>query len=229
MAVARYALHTNLLTPFTWVGLALLAVVTLLGPAASVTSQGTWSFQPGLLGTGFVFGALFVFRSGLVEQRMGGLQTFLRENFISPMEHVLGAIISLLATWVGFALCTFLLALAVSAGDVGMAAWMAWVLFLASGLMLPFVLLVEAVSELRTPLFVPAFMYFAALLVMSAWLGQPRTSAILGLELDPARPSSSIPLAARTAAVLLLGFAAVLAGTWARARRGSTRTATDAP
>lgn len=218
MALARHAFHTNLLTPFTWAGGLLLVAVALLGPVISLTRHGVWGFDADLLGTGFAFGALFVIRSGLVEQRAGGLQDYLRENFVTPLEHMAGVTLSLLATWIGYACFGFLVALLLSGGDAGLAAWTVWLLLLVTGLLLPFVLMVECVSELRTPLFVPGFLYFAALFTLSGLLGYQRTSDLMAMNADRAWPPSSLPLAMRAAISLIAGLALVFAGTWLRSQ-----------
>ncbi len=223
LALARHAFHTNLMAPFTWTGGILLFVVALLGPVISLKNHGVWGFDSGLLGTGFAFGALFVFRSGLAEQRTGGLQAFLRENFVTPLEHVTGAVLSLLATWIAFSVLAFLVGLLLSGGDAGLAAWTVWLLLLTTGMLLPPVLMVESVSDLRTPLFVPGFVYVAAIFTMAGLLGSQRTAEIMALNSDRSWPPSSLPLATRTAVALGAGLALVLAGTWLRSRRRARR------
>ena len=218
LALAHHSVHTNLRTPFTWTGAALLPLVALLGPLISLRNHGAWAFDPEMLGTGFAFGALFVIRSGLVEQRMGGLEDFLRVNFISATEHMLAAILSLAATWLLYTACAFAVAVVLSGGDVGLAAWTVWLLALTLAMLLPFALMVECTSDLRTPLFVPGFIYFAGLFALAAALGYRRMAALLGLDADPAWPPSSLPLAARAAASLVVGFALILLTTWARGR-----------
>lgn len=218
LALARHSVHTNLRTPFTWTGAALLVAVSLLGPVISLRNHGTWSFDPEMLGTGFAFGALFVVRSGLVEQRTGGLQDFLRVNFITPSQHVLAAVLSLTATWLLYSAWAFAVALALSAGDAGLAAWTVWLLALTLGMLLPYALMVECASDLRTPLFVPGFIYFAGLFILAAALGYQRMAELLGLNADRAWPASSLPLAARAGVSLVVGFALVLLLTRVRAR-----------
>ena len=217
LALARHSVHTNLRTPFTWAGAALLIAVSLLGPVIALRNHGGWAFDPEMLGTGFAFGALFVVRSGLVEQRMGGLQDFLRVNYLTPSEHVLAAVLSLTATWLLYTAFALAVALVLS-GDAAWAAWTVWLLALTLAMLLPFALMVECASDLRTPLFVPGFIYFAALFALAAALGYQRMAALLGLNADRAWPASSLPLAARAGVSLVVGFALVLLVTWARAR-----------
>lgn len=223
LAVARYAIHTNVRTPFTWTGAALLVGVALIGPVISLRNHGIWGFDPQMLGTGYAFGALFVIRSGLVEQRVGGVGDFLRVNFMGPVEHMAAAILSLLAAWLLYSGFAFVVALALSIGDLGLAAWTVWLLLLTLGLLLPFALMVECVSDLRTPLFVPGFIYFAAMLSLSATLGYARTATLLGLNADRSWPASSLPLAARAGVALVAGLAVVLAATWLRGRGRTER------
>lgn len=218
LAVARHSVHTNLRTPFTWMGAALLVTVSLLGAVISLRNHGSWALDPEMLGTGFAFGALFVVRSGIVEQRVGGLQDFLRVNFITPSEHVLAAVLSLTAAWLLYTAFAFAVALVLSGGDVGWAAWTVWLLALTLGMLLPFALMVECASDLRTPLFVPGFIYFAGLFALAAALGHQRMAGLLGLNADRAWPASSLPLAGRAGVSLLGGFAVVLLVAWARAQ-----------
>ena len=223
LALARHSVDTNLRTPFTWTGAALLLAVALLGPLIALRNHGTWTFDPEMLGTGFAFGALFVVRSGIVEQRMGGLQDFLRVNFISPSEHVLAAVLSLSVIWLLYSAYAFAVGLALSGGDVGLAAWTVWLLALTLGMLLPFALMVECASDLRTPLFVPGFIYFAGLFALAAALGYQRMAVLLGLNADRAWPPSSLPLATRAAVSLVAGFAVVMLVAWARGRRRRRR------
>lgn len=223
LALARHAFHTNLRTPFSWAGGILLFVVALLGPAISLKHHGVWRFDADLFGTGFAFGALFVMRSGLVDQRAGGLQEFLRENFVTPLEHMTGAVLSLMATWLGYSLLGFLVALLLSGGDAGLAAWTTWLFLLTTGMLLPLLLMVECVSDLRTPLFVPGFIYFATLFTLSGMLGYQHTADLMALNADRSWPPSSLPLATRAAVALVTGLTFVLAGTWLRSRRRERR------
>lgn len=225
LAIARHALQTNLRAPFTWTGALLLFAVALLGPVISLKNHGVWRLDTDLLGTGFAFGALFVIRSGLVDQRTGGLQEFLRENFVTPLEHMAGVILSLMATWLAFSLLTFLVALLLSGGDAGLAAWTVWLLLLTTGMLLPVVLVVECVSDLRTPLFVPGFIYFAAIFTMAGLVGSQRAAHLMALNADRSWPPSSLPLATRAAVSLGVGLTLVLVGTWLRARRRERRRA----
>lgn len=223
LALARHSVGTNLRTPFTWTGATLLLAVSLLGPVISLRNHGTWAFDPEMLGTGFAFGALFVIRSGIVEQRTGGLQDFLRVNFISGSEHVLAAVLSLAASWLLYTAYAFAVGVVLSRGDVGLAAWTVWLLSLTLGMLLPFALMVECVSDLRTPLFVPGFIYFAGLFALAAALGYQRTAELLGLNADRAWPPSSLPLARRAGISLLVGFALILLVTRARGGRRRQR------
>ena len=220
LALAGYALHANLLAPFTWTGAALVPGIALLGSLAALVQEGAWSYQPALLAVGFVLGAIFVIRSGLVEQRTGGLQDFLRTDFVSPAVHMSAAVLSLVATWLLFSAYTFIVALVLSGGDAGGAAWSAWTLSLRLGMLLPFVVMVEAAADVKTPLVVPGALYFALLFAVALFVGAPEAVELLGLDTDRAFPwRSSRPLAIRTAVSLVAGFALVLAGTAVRGRK----------
>lgn len=218
-ALARFAIRTNLRAPVTRGGLLALAAIAALGPIGSSTSGRGWALDADLLFYGYLTGALFVLRSGLEQQRGSGLLTYLRHNFASPMEHALGMVLSLLGSWLLLSATAFLLALLLSAGDIGAAAWYTWVFGLAAATLLPFVLMVESVASFRIPMLVPVLGYLALIIVVSIALDPERMVAILGFGADRSDPASSLRLAVRTGAALSVGLAAFLGGTWARSRR----------
>ncbi|HSH44907.1 MAG TPA: hypothetical protein VK966_03570 [Longimicrobiales bacterium] len=218
LAVARYAFAANWRTPITWAGPAVLLGVTLLGPAVSLKNHGQWGFDETLLVAGYAFGALFALRSGLADHRIHGLDDFLRENFITPAEHMAAAFLCLAANLLAMLACMVVAGLAISLGDIGAVAWLTWMALLMTVLMLPFVLMVESASDLRTPLFVPAFAYLISMFVLVILVGFERTAGILALNADRTWPPSSLPLAGRAAFSLVVGLALVSAFTWIRSR-----------
>lgn len=223
VALARHAVHANLAMPFTWCGGAVVAGAALLGPVLSLWRFDTWALDGDLLGTGFAFGALFVVRSGIAEQRTGGLQDFLRLNFVTPLEHVAAAALSIVASWLVLAAFTWAGGAALSPGDVRAVTWTVWILLLGLGMLLPFALMVECASDLRTPLVIPGFVYFATLLTLGATMGPHEATALFGLNTDPASFRSSLPLAARAGVLFAAGTALVLGGTALRGRRARRR------
>ena len=218
LGLARHAVHANLSMPFTRAGAALVAGVVLLGAILSLTREGRWALDADLLGTGLAFGAIFVIRSGLVEQRMGGLQDFLRVNFVTPLEHMAASVLSLVAAWLALGAWTWLVGVVVSLGDIGTVSWTVWVTMLVLGILLPFTLMIECVTDLRTPFVIPGFVWVAGLLTLGVTIGTQETITLLGLNTDPAWFPSSYPLVRRTLVTLALGFALVLAGTAIRGR-----------
>lgn len=212
LALARFALRTNVRMWITRAGLAGAAAVILLGSFLSWRHGGGWRPDPDLSFLGWLTGMLFVMRSGLEEQNQTGLTTFLRHNLAAPGEHALAGALALVATlalYTGFAFVVML-----AGGDaVGSAAWRAWFWLLVGAAFLPFIPMVEAVARFRLPAVLPALFYLALLVVLSLTLGETRATALFGASADPAVPASSLPVAARAGAILLGGFTAYVGGT----------------
>lgn len=210
-ALGRYALANNLRTPHTWVGFALLAAIALLGAYTRYRSTGAWTLHHRFLANGTYIAAVFVLRSGIVAQREGGLQTFLRSNLTTPGEHVAGAVASLLGAWMLVTAAAFLAAFLIPGAGFRLAGWHAWTLALQVGLLLPFVLLTELVSAIEVPLLVPGLtwvvLFMAAYTVFGAdgilWINPPT---------QPGSFASTAPLIVRLAMSCGVGFGAVLTG-----------------
>lgn len=218
VALGRYALAANFRAPLARIGLVLVVVLALIGLLSQILRDGGWKVDPPFLFYGYALGGIFVVRSGLAEQREGELQTFLRLNFVTPVVHMLGAILSVLGSWLILTGFTFIVAAALSAGDVRMAAWFAWSYGLRIGMLLPLVLMVESVSTLRIPLFLPGVVWFAALITLTGVVGEERAIAIMSPAVEAGDFGSTVPIAVRAAGALVVGFLLVLAGTAARAR-----------
>lgn len=225
VALARYALAYNLRTPYTWVGAALLVGLTVLGLYSSAAKGEGWALDFSFLFNGAMLGAIFGIRSGLIPQRTGGLQTYLRANFMSPIEHATGAILSLLASWLGLCAATFLLALILPGGGLTEAFWYTMNVGLRFGLLLPFVFMTETVSSIELPFFLPGVAYIGLLMTLVLTIGEVRAIAILAPPIVPGSLGSARPLLARFAVVNIVGFAAVIGVTAARAQRRVERAA----
>jgi hypothetical protein len=217
-ALAVFAMRANLRSPMAVGGALAFAAIAALGPLASVSNGHGWVLDPDLLFYGYLTGSLFALRSGLEQQRDAGLQTYLRHNFATPVEHALGAVLSLVGTWLVLTGLLFLLAALYSGGDLGSAAWLAWSHGLGIAVLLPFVVMVESVSASRIPLLLPVLAYLALAMLLAAVIGAERMVAILGTGGSPSDPRSWLHLAARAAVVVLPGMALFLAGTWLLAR-----------
>jgi hypothetical protein len=200
-------------------GLVACVAVATLGPLLSWTGGRGWLLDGGLLFYAYLVGGLFVLRSGVEQQREGGLQRYIRHNLATPVEHALGAVLALLGAWLLLTGLLFLLALLLSRGDLTTAAWYAWTFGLGLSLFLPFTLMVESVSSLRIPLVLPLILYMALAVGLALTVGEARTAAILGISADRSDPASSLRLAARAALVVPLGFAVFVASVWIRAGR----------
>lgn len=178
LAVARFAVGSNLGRWLTRGGLLAGAGVMVLGPLLSARQGLGWHFDREIGFLGFFTMALFTVRSGLEEQRELELVTFVRHNLASPIEHGLGLVIGLGGTWLGLCALTFGTVLIATVGDVSMAAWAtaAWGLRLL--VILGFVLLVEAIASLRLPLILPSFGYLGLLVALSVILPEEHALAL---------------------------------------------------
>jgi hypothetical protein len=219
MALGCFAVRTNLRSPMALGGLVACVVVATLGPLLSWTGGRGWLLEGDLLFYAYLVGGLFVLRSGVEQQREGGLQSYIRHNLATPVEHALGAVLALLGAWLLLTGLLFLMALLLSMGDVATAAWYAWTFGLGLGLFLPFTLMVESVSSFRIPLVLPLILYMALAVGLALTVGEARTAAILGISANRSDPASSLRLAARVALVAPLGFAVFVASVWIRAER----------
>jgi hypothetical protein len=219
MALGCFALRTNLRSPMAIGGMVACVLVGALGPLLSWTGGRGWRVDGDLLFYAYLVGGLFVLRSGVEQQRDGGLQAYIRHNLATPVEHALGAVVALLGAWFLLTALLFSLTLLLSFGDVATAAWYAWAFGLGLSLFLPFALMVESVSTFRIPLIVPLILYMALAVTLALTVGEARTAAILGISADRSDPASSLRLAARAALVATLGFAGFLAAVWVRSRR----------
>ena len=222
LAIARFGIAANLRAPLTRVGLALVPIGALFGLLSSRASGGHWTGQHAFLFYGYLMGAVFAVRSGLGEQRANGLDTFLRVNLVSPLTHTLGATASVIGMWAILTTLTFLVA-AVFSGGPADAGWLTWSYGLRVAMLLPFVLLVESVSALSIPLFLPAAAWFVAFAVLTIVLGEDRAVAVLSPPVELGDWGSTLPIAARTAVVMVAGFALVLGGSVLGTARGRSR------
>jgi hypothetical protein len=216
LALAWFSLRTNLRAPGSVGGVLALVAIAALGPVGSYASGRGWGLEPDLLFYGYLTGGLFVLRSGLEQQREGGLATYLRHNFTPPMEHAVGMVLSLLGSWLALTAVMFVVALAASAGDLGAAAWYTSIFGLSLAMLVPFVVMVEAVASFRIPMLVPVLGFIALVIILAMAVGEERTVAILGIRVERGDPASLLGLAGRTLAVAGTGFAAFLAASWGR-------------
>jgi hypothetical protein len=214
LALAAFALRTNLRSPVSLGGLAAFVAIAGLGPVGSWRTGAGWALDADLLFYGYLTGGLFVLRSGLEQQRETGLDVFLRHNLASPVEHAIGAVLALLGSWLLLTGLLLALALASSAGDAGAALWYTWVFALGIALLVPFVPPVESVATLRIPFILPVLGFLALIVGLSLAVGEAEMVAILGVGAERPEPASSLRLALRVAIVMpaVLGLFVVVAG-----------------
>ncbi len=208
-ALARYALANNLRTPYTWAGAALFLALAVLGLWGSARAGDGWVVDPSLTFDGALLAAVFGVRAGLIAQRTGGLQTYLRMNFVSPVEHLAGATLSLLASWGMVCIGLFVLNLVLPGGSVTEAAWQASFFAVRTGVLIPFVLLAETATTIDIPFFLPAVAYIGLLMVLVFSLGEVEAIAVLAPPVRSYHYGSLGPSVARAATVWAVGFPAV--------------------
>lgn len=221
-AMARYSMAGNLRTPYTWVAGFLLLALALLGMYSSARRGIGWQLSPSFLADGALLAAVFGLRSGLIDQRVTGLQAFLRLNMIAPTEHMTAAMASLFGTWLLLCAAVFGLALVLPGGGPGTAAWETWLFALRIFPLLPFTLLMESVSSIQLPFFVPALLWVGLVLVLAAVLGEGRAIALVHPPVVPGVYRSTAPRIARALVVGSGGLALVAATTLLRGPAGVT-------
>lgn len=195
VALAGFALRTNLRSWGTRLGIFAGLAIVLLGPVVAWDGGRGWTLDLDLGFYGCFVAALFLLRSGLEAQRSSNLDTFLRHDLATPVAHAAGMAASLLAAWGLFCAGTFATLLLASAGDIGTAAWYtaSWGLRLL--LLLGFVLWTEAFATLRLPLLLPALVYFGLLIALTIVLDEERAMALF-LFVDRSRPEGLLRLGA---------------------------------
>lgn len=217
--VGIFSLRTNLRSPISRGGMIALAAIAALGPIGSWTSGQGPGVDGDLLFYGYLTGALFALRSGLEQQREGGMVTYLRHNLTTPVEHAVGMAVSLLGSWLVLSTVLFAVTLLYSGGDLASAAWYATAFALALAMLLPFTLMVEAVATFRIPLLLPVIGYLTLVVILALTVGEARMAAIMGFSVERGDPAGLLRLATRAAAIVALGTGLFLAGVGVRGRR----------
>lgn len=178
LAIARFALWTNLRRGLTRGGIALGILLMALGPVVALANDLAWGFDEQFGFFGFLVIALFGLRSGLQEQRELGMTTFFRCNVLRPVEHALAMVLSLLGAWVAICAVVFLAILIISGGRAGLAGWYTASWGIRTLLLLGFVPLVERVASFRLPLFLPALAYVTLVVAMTLLLPEAEAIAL---------------------------------------------------
>lgn len=210
MAAARFAAVSNLRSWPARVGAAAFVGIAGLGQVLARTAEPAPQ-DDRLFGYAFLIGAVFLLRSGLAEQRKGGFDLFLRHNLLTGGRQTLAHALALVLQLLLYALVCFLAGAVLSLGDLAFAAWYTAVLGLAVALVLPLVLLVEAVADFRLPLVVVAILAAVALMAGMAVRGPEETLMLLGLRVTRYDPASLVPLLLRVGIILPVGFGVIAA------------------
>lgn len=223
LALARYALAGNLRTPYTWAGAGLMVALSILGLVSSARRGDGWVLDPSFVFDGALLAAIFGIRSGLIAQRIGGLQTFLRQNLMPPVEHMAGAALSLLGAWLLVCAAVLVTVLLLPGGSPTEAVWNATVFALRTGVLIPFVLMAESVSDIRLPFVLPGLAYVVLIMTLVMTLGEPRAVTILAPPIENGNIASLGAPALRLVVILPAGLGMVLGLTgWRNRVRGGT-------
>jgi hypothetical protein len=212
-ALARYALANNIRTPYTWAGGALFAGMTLLGLWSSARAGEGWAIDPSLTFDGALLAAVFGIRSGLIAQRTGGLRIYLRMNFLSPLEHWAGLLLSLVGSWLLVCLALFAVELVLPGAGLADAAWQVSFFAVRTAVVLPFVLVAEQVTTIEIPFFLPALVYFGAVVVLVLSLGQVEAMATLAPPVRPYDYGTLLPSLGRVGVAWAIALPLSLIGT----------------
>ena len=175
-ALGGFALQCSIRSRIAIGGIIMGCAVMVLGAVVGIFNDLSWRFDPDFGFFGFLLMALFLVRSGLEEQRELGMADFFRQNFVTPTEHGLSLILTVLGASGVCCGITFVAILLISVGDVGLAIWAvgAWGTRLL--LLVGVVPAVERLAPVRLPLLVPAMVYLV--LVVMATLVLPEDSAL---------------------------------------------------
>jgi hypothetical protein len=219
LAVCGFAMRTNLRSAVSRIGIAGMLALVAVGVLGSWTAGRGLVADPNFLFLGYLSAALFTFRSGVEAQRETGLFTFLRCNFVAPVDHGVAMVLSLLGSWAAITALLMVVSVAFSGGDPALAAWNAVAFGLVAMPFLPFTLMVESATSFRLPLLVPVLGYLIAAALLVAVVGEARAVEIVRFDLDAADPLSLLRFGARAGLVLAGGMAVYLAAVALRGRR----------
>ena len=209
-AAAAFAFRCNGRMRLTRMGVAAGLAIVFLGPVLSLQAGDGWELDTGLAFFGFVVALILGVRSGLEEQREYDLDLFLTHNILSPIEHALAMMASVVAAWLSLLAALFVALLVASAGALDTTLWHTAAWGLRSAALIGFIPLVERFAKLRVPAVLPALAYFFTLIALTVALGEVRAMEIVVV----ARrndPTTLVALARQGATLLAAGMGLQLA------------------
>ena len=134
-----------------------------------------------LFGDAYVLAALVALHAGIARDRRFYFDAFLANNILAPRELYTSKLCATVLCLLAASCCTFVVALAMSAGDVEYSAWYSIVLCLVALLFLPAVLLSELLLEIEYPVAIVALAFTALLSVAGRASGARRILDALAL------------------------------------------------
>lgn len=159
-----------------------------------------------LFGYGYILAVIAAFHLGISDDRIRGMDRFLIGNLITPARYVAGKLLGSVIFLAGLGVFTFVVALALSLGDISYAAWYAISFTLVTWLFLPVMLVVELLMETRHGGAVVLVLFFAAVATLTPFYGSLTVGGWLGLQLEHLDFGTLVPLLVRApiAGVLLV-------------------------
>jgi hypothetical protein len=139
-------------------------------------------------------------------------------NFASPVEHMAGAMVALLISWLLVCAALFLVVLVLPGGGPAAAAWQAAFFAARTGMLLPFVIVAESTTTIDIPFFLPAMAFMGILMILVFTMGEVEATTALAPPAEPGVFRTLVPSVVRVAWVWVVGFGGIIGVVWARAR-----------
>jgi len=134
-----------------------------------------------LFGDAYVLAALVALHAGIARDHRFQFDAFLANNVLAPRELYASKVCAAVLCILVASFCTFVVALAMSAGDIEYSAWYAMLLCLVALLFLPAVVLSELLFEIEYPVAIVALAFTAVLSVAGRASGARRILDALAL------------------------------------------------
>lgn len=206
-AIAIFELRRIVRSSATLIVVATFPLVLMLGHSVSPAGAEDDRY----FGYAYLLVMFVTLRFRLATDRDLAFDEYVVTNLTTPSAYVVGKIIAVLTYLVSFGLYAFVVAVAVSAGDLRYGAWYAVLFTLVAWVFSPLVLLVEVVLRSRTPALVVGLLYVATgTLLVGVGAGPDHLLTAFGLHVEAYRPSTLQPLAVRAVLAVPTVFAGLV-------------------